>query len=151
MTELSTTNHTGRELDLMLEGKKPLAMFYAEVGEFPDEELVPEDKFASFVDSGRFVRGETTEEGQHHPKLGSNVRVKYVFFALRAEAWRIEAMKLLRRESGKSGWSETCERMEGSLLGYTDEENDAHIERALRNPQANGFPWVQRALLARSR
>ena len=151
MTKVSAQSHTGRELELMLEGKKPLAMFYAEVGELPDEELIPEDRFAPFISSGQFVRGESIEEGQYHPKLGRNVRVKYIFFAQVAEAWRIEAMKLLRRESDKSGWSETCERMEGSLLGYTDEENDAHIERALQNPQATAFPWVQRALLARGR
>lgn len=144
-------NHTGRELELMLEGKKPLAMFYAEVGELPDEELIPEDAFAPFVDSGQFVRGETIEEGQYHPKLKRNVRVKYVFFALKVETWRIDAMKLLKLESGRSGWSETCERMEGSLLGYTNEENDAHIERALRSPLAKDFPWVQYALLTRGR
>jgi hypothetical protein len=110
----------------MLEGRKPLAMFYAEVSELPDEELVPEERFTPFVNSGQFVRGEMIQEGQYHPRVGRNVRVKYIFFAHKAEAWRIEAMKLLRRASGKSGWSETCERMEGSLLGYTDEENDAH-------------------------
>ena len=149
MSELSATNHTGRELELMLDGTKPLAVFYAEIGELPNEELIPEDSFAPFVSSGQFVRGETIEEGQHHPNLRRNVSVKYVFFALKAETWRIDAMKLLRRESGRSGWSEACERMEGSLLGYTDEENDAHIKRALQDPQAKVFPWVRRALLDR--
>ena len=151
MTELSGTSHTGRELALMLEGIKPLAVFCAEVGELPDEDLIPEQRFSPYVSSGQFVQGEMIDEGQYHRNLKRNVRLKYVFFALKAEAWRIEAMKLLKRESGKSGWSETCERMEGSLLGYTDEENDAHIERALRNPQAKGFPWVQRAVHDRGR
>jgi hypothetical protein len=123
---LPTHSHTGRELELMLDGRKPLAMFYAGVGELPNEDLVPEERFAPFVASGQFVRGEMTEEGQHHAGVDRNVLVKYIFFAYKAEAWRIEAMKLLRRASGKSGWSETCERIEGSLLGYTDEENDAH-------------------------
>jgi hypothetical protein len=110
----------------MLEGKKPLAMFYAEVSELPDDELIPEERFAPYVSSGQFVRGEMIEEAQYHPRLTRNVRVQFVFYALKSEAWRIEAMKLLRRAGLKSGWSETCERMEGSLLGYTDEENDAH-------------------------
>jgi hypothetical protein len=110
----------------MLEGKKPLAMFYAEVSELPNEELIPEEDFAPHVTSGRFVRGEMIIEAAYHPKLERNVRVKYIFFALKDQAWRIEAMKLLLKESGKSGWNETCERMEGSLLGYTDEENDVH-------------------------
>lgn len=112
----------------MLEGKKPLAMFYAEVSELPNEEIIPEEAFGLHVASGRFVRGETTIEAAYHPKLKRNVLVRYVFFALKDEAWRIEAMKLLKKESGKSGWNETCERMEGSLLGYSDEENDVHCK-----------------------
>jgi hypothetical protein len=112
----------------MLEGRKPLAMFYAEVSELPNEELIPEKAFGLHVTSGRFVRGETTIEAACHPQLKRNVRVRYVLFALKDEAWRIEAMKLLLKESGKSGWNETCERMEGSLLGYTDIENDAHCK-----------------------
>jgi hypothetical protein len=121
-------NHTGRELPLMLESKKPLAMFYAEVSELPNDGLIPEQDFAPHVASGLFIRGETTVEAKYHLKLQRNVRIKYVFFALKAEDWRIEAMKLLLKESGKTGWNETCERIEGSLLGYTDEENDAHCK-----------------------
>jgi hypothetical protein len=129
MTDSCAANHTGRELGFMLEGKKPLAMFYAEVGELPNEELIPEEAFGFHVATGRFVRGKATIEGAYHPKLQRKVLVKYVFFALTDEAWRIEAMKLLKKESVKSGWNETCERMEGSLLGYSDEENDAHCEK----------------------
>jgi hypothetical protein len=110
----------------MLEGKKPLAMFYAEISELPNEDLIPEEAFGVHVASGRFVRGETTVEAAYHPKLERNVLVRYVFFALKDEAWRINAIRLLLKESAKSGWNETCERMEGSLLGYTDKENDAH-------------------------
>ena len=41
--------HTGRELQLMLEGRKPLAMFYAGTDELPWEELIPEHAFAPHV------------------------------------------------------------------------------------------------------
>jgi hypothetical protein len=66
--DLTAANHTGRELDLMAAGKKPLAMFYAEVGELPDEELIPEKRFAPYVEAGAFVRGETSLEGAYHPR-----------------------------------------------------------------------------------
>jgi len=86
----------------MLEGKKPLAMFYAEISELPHEELVPESKFKPYLDGGRFVRGETTLELAYHPKLNRNVRVKYVFFALRTEEWRIPAIALVLQTGLKS-------------------------------------------------
>lgn len=34
----------------------------------------------------------------------------------------------------KTGWNETLERMQGSLLGYSDVQNDLHIARHFRNP-----------------
>ena len=40
MVDLITANHTGRELALMLSGKKPLAMFYAERAELDRKSVV---------------------------------------------------------------------------------------------------------------
>ena len=56
------------------------------------------------------------------------VRRLRVLYALPEESWRINAYILLLKTSKKSGWSEGFERMEGSLLGYTDEQNDAYLE-----------------------
>jgi hypothetical protein len=127
---MSSSNHTGRELELMLEGKKPLAMFYAQANELPWEELVPEDAFAPYVQSGRLVRQDF--ELQSSSKDASSL-LRYVFYALPGNEWRIQLMLVLKQalHSG-GGWNETCERIEGTLLGYTDEENDAHC--------AQGFP-----------
>jgi hypothetical protein len=103
-------------------------MFYAEIKERPDEGRIPEEAFAPYVECGKFVRGETVITGDSHPKLQRQAEIRYIFCALRQEAWRIQAMTLLIKTSRISGWSEICERMEGALLGYTDEENDAHCK-----------------------
>ncbi|MBK9309035.1 MAG: hypothetical protein IPM58_18520 [Nitrospira sp.] len=131
MIDLVAANHTNRELELMLEGRKPLAMFYAELAELPDEELIPEERFAPYVSKGQFIRGETTVSGSFSEKLGRKTQIRFVFFALREEAWRVAAMKLLKEQHHKTNaWNETCERAECVLLGYTDEETDAWCKKA---------------------
>jgi hypothetical protein len=128
LIDLKAANHTNRELELMLSGTKPLAMFYAYISELPDERFIPEDSFAPYVQEGRFIREEIVIEGLDHlPQLGKNAPIKYVLFAMTQEAWRIPAMILLKRSFRNSSykWNETLERMESALLGYTDEEIDA--------------------------
>ena len=129
MIDPAAANHTGRELELMLAGKKPLAMFYAEIGELPDDELIPEERFATYVVSGQFVRGETMVEAAYHPALKRNVKVKYVFYALRSEAWRIPAMILamdVHKKVPGPRPNEALDRITGALLGYTEAEMDAY-------------------------
>ena len=133
MIDLAAANHTGRELELMLAGKKPLAMFYGEIGELPHEELIPEEQFAPYLNGGKFVRGETILEGAFHPIWKRNVRVKYVFFALKNEAWRIPAMILVLTARRKAEAPDlTSERLIGALLGYTEAEIDAQCEQFLK-------------------
>lgn len=125
MVDLDAANHTNHELELMIAGRKPLAMFCAEASELPDERLIPEHRFAAHVASGHFIRGETEVPGGFHDGLQRHLRLVYVFFALRGEEWRIPAMEVLLHESVKGGWNETCERVESSLLGYTPAQIDA--------------------------
>jgi hypothetical protein len=127
MIDLEASNHTGRELELMLAGKKPLAMFYAEVSELPWEELIPEKAFSPYVQEGRFVRVETDYPGGYVEALGRQARFKYVFFAPFEEVWRIRAIMLLKQSFQESNgpWNEALERIECSLLGYSKEETDA--------------------------
>ena len=129
MTDLAAANHTGRELLLMLSGAKPLAMFYAEVSELPDEDFIPEEAFRPHIITGQFVREEFTLEGEYAESLGRAALIKYVLFAQSAEAWRLPAMRLLKESFRKSGcrWNEALERIEGTLLGYTDDEITAWI------------------------
>ncbi|MBP0639904.1 hypothetical protein [Cupriavidus sp. AcVe19-6a] len=116
--------HTNRELLLMLQGRKPLSVF---TDEEPSTDcispLFPEVKFDAHVGMGRFVKyeyAEAVDNGLH--------RVRWVFYALPEEAWRIKAYVLLFETSKHSGWNEGFERMQGSLLGYSEQENDINIE-----------------------
>jgi hypothetical protein len=125
MADVAKVNHTGRELELMLAGKKPLAMFYDEVSHLPNEEIIPEAAFAPYVSNGQFVREEHFVEGAYDPRLKRNVRVLYVFFAHREEAWRIPAMILsMSTRSRVQNPNEALDRLEGALLGYTEQEID---------------------------
>jgi hypothetical protein len=59
--------------------------------------------------------------------------MRRVLYALRGEEWRIDAYILMRKTADKSGWNEGFERLEGSLLGYLDWQNDFHIEQYRRH------------------
>ena len=139
MIDLKAANHTNRELELMLAGKKPLAMFYDEVSVLPHEEIIPEGRFSPYVSSGLFVRGEETYIGEYRSSLARKEQIKYVFFALAGEAWRISALSLLLRVCYRmNSWqSEEMERMESFLLGYTDDEVDAWCDQRLRRARGD--------------
>ena len=130
MVELSYEIHTNNELELMLEGKKPLAVFGDEVSCLPNEDIIPEEKFAPYVENGSFVRFEEVIEGPYSEKLERNTSMKNVFFALNGEEWRIKVMiQLLNGLYNKGGWNETCEGLEGFLLGYTESQRDEWSRR----------------------
>ena len=129
MTNLAESSHNDRELELMLKGSKPLSMFYAEISELPDEALIPEDSFKPHLTDQSIIRAETIVKGLTSPVTGNPTEIKYVLFALKSEAWRIEAMLLLIEQHARTEkWNETCERMECFLLGYTEKETDAWCE-----------------------
>lgn len=136
MMDLKAANHAGRELDLMLAGRKPLAMFYAFTDELPHEELIPEDSFAPYVESGNFVRSEAVFEDVH-PTTGHPLQLKYVFFTSKGEEWRIPAMKLVVATFRRiSRADEGLERMECTLLGYTEDETEAWCRYQFQNATA---------------
>lgn len=128
---IESFSHTGRELDLMLSGKKPLAVFCAEASGLPWEELIPEEAFAPYVQSGRLLRQDI--EVSSTTSAGARTVLRYVLYALPGEEARLRVMRALKLalHSG-GGWNETCERVEGALLGYSDEENDAHCARIFK-------------------
>jgi hypothetical protein len=64
--DLASANHTNRELELTLEGKKPLAFFRDEIGFLPREEIIPEERFRPYVEcrlSGRLDWSLSGHEG----------------------------------------------------------------------------------------
>lgn len=118
--------HTNRELLLMLEGRKPLAVFSESHPNDTGYEFIPERHFAPHVASKILVKRELIEANA----VGRTTR--FVFYARPAEEWRIEAYILLLQTAKRTGWNEGFERMEGSLLGYEGWQNDAYIENVYR-------------------
>lgn len=112
--------HTNRELRLMLKGVKPLAVFVDYDGHFPEAVLRYLRMFDRHVAQGRFVRRDEIADD----KRG---RLRWIYFALPEEEWRIEAMINLRARPGK--WTREMEREQGELLGYTAEQNEIWLSR----------------------
>ena len=105
----------------MLAGVKPLAVF-SESLHNPGIEIIPDRRLEPHVLSGRFVMRE-------HQAVQGGRQTRTVLYALPAESWRIPAYLLLKRTAEKTGWNEGFERIEGSLLGYEEWQNDQYIER----------------------
>lgn len=122
--------HTNRELVMMLVGTKPLAVFDDAYSGRPfPSETIPENVYAPYVGAGCFVMRDVITPSTDSRQDSA---VRTVLYALPTEQWRIDAYLLLRQAGFKYGWSETCERMQGTLLGYTEEQNDAYIELIYR-------------------
>ncbi len=113
--------HTGRELELMLQGKKPLSVFCDDIESSYSEEIIPEKAFAPFVLNGTLKKRE-------HISGVTPLQLRRVLYAVLSEEWRLDAFLLLREVADKSGWNESMERMEGRLLGYEEWQCDFHIQ-----------------------
>jgi hypothetical protein len=128
--ELPYKIHTNRELYLMLKGAKPLAAFVDQYPSNPECEVIPERLFEPYVRSGRFLKHEHIYS--ESSAKGKELKFRRVLYALPEEQWRIPAYLLVWKTAGKIGWNEAFERMEGSLLGYEDWQNDAHMQMSRR-------------------
>jgi len=122
--------HTNRELAMMIAGSKPLAVFSDPHPSQPDERFTPEQAFEPHVLAGHIVKREHIVPASENSRSQRrhNLGTRFVLYALPGETWRIEAYLLMRKTAEQCGWSEGFERMEGSLLGYEDWQNDVYIE-----------------------
>jgi hypothetical protein len=138
--------HTGRELELMLLGVKPLAVFYDSYPEEPCEEIIPENAFQPYVEAGSFEKREYIRFlDKPPPATHSHVKGnRYVIYSIPEERWRIDAYIEMKEQSRVLGWSEEFERREGFLYGYEDWQTDAWITYLLGSAHAKNFPWLQR-------
>jgi hypothetical protein len=131
--ELSYRVHTRRELALMLAGTKPLAVFKdlypLTVG------IIPERLFEPHVLSGRFVKRTVSSR----PALPGLPWSYVVLYARPGEEWRIDAYLLLWNTAAKTSWNEGFERIEGTLLGYEEWQNDEFLRRFPRDRPR--FSW----------
>ena len=114
---LSYEIHTGRELLMMIQGVKPLSVF----SKYTWEEFDP-------------YGGQKFEE--LHAQFGIQKQVHLepdglmrIFFCLPGEEWRITAYRNMREDMFWDGLSSFIVRLEGELLGYTEEQCDEYIEQ----------------------
>ncbi|MCV3766677.1 hypothetical protein [Rhizobium sp. TRM95796] len=116
--------HTDFELPLMLEGRKPLAVFSSD----PESDWFDELKarFAPHIAAATFVERDVTLLRSYRD---FSYPVRTLLYAQPAEAWRIQAYLDLWSEGA---WDETHERREGELLGYEDWQIDWWLERPWR-------------------
>lgn len=106
--------HEGRELELMLLGEKPLAMF---VDVIPSAFAWPDDQFEPYVSAGQLVKREYLTNSHLR-----GYKERHLYFALPDEVWRInEAHELSQLHFGALSDEsiEACAEL-GRLLGYQE-------------------------------
>jgi len=125
--------HTGYELPLLLDGRKKLAFFTFDSDDDASFDSRLKERFDRFVAAGLLH----AEEDLHVPPNSLGRRVGNIYYVAKGEEWRIPAFKLLRRTAGAAdGWNETFERLEGTLMGYEDSQNDWWLEQRARGDSA---------------
>ena len=122
---LSYRIHTGEELELMKRGDKPLSMFSISANVEDFRTFFPVEEFDDLTVKGFLVKRNHLIEVTL-PGLGDRKhQTRYIMYARYEESWRINAMILLLHTQIKVPYfDEGLDRMMGSLLGYSDHEND---------------------------
>jgi len=119
--------HTNRELELMLEGKKPLAVFsHEKVAGWKKSDALGSQDFGPYVLDGTFSEYKKTYSSSQN---GAPLTIDYWFYAKAGEEWRFEAYCQLLDLLHHGGWCSHLECLQGTLLGYTEEENRYHLSR----------------------
>ena len=116
--------HNDRELELMLAGTKPMAMFSDALHV---SDYFPDADFAPHVTAGTIIR---VEEIIPRPPF----EMRYLFFALPGEEWRIEEALIMSRNlcAGTVKVHEADSARMGELLGYAPEDIEGFLERFRR-------------------
>ncbi|MBB3226557.1 hypothetical protein FHW69_001147 [Luteibacter sp. Sphag1AF] len=122
MTEGKISPHAGRELSLMLAGKKPAAMFgYEKDCPMDGREG---DVFFAHVRAGTFV---------HRWHICPAWGVEHHYFSLPDETWRIAVLQMLAIDKSTDGrmlkWlgADAFFGLTGRLLGYSARDVDAYV------------------------
>jgi hypothetical protein len=131
--------HTNYELALMIEGRKQFARMGGDY--YPPDRHKDEELFDRCVAQGLLHKEVELEKFAELLRLKDG-RVfegfRTVYYTRKGEEWRIPAWKLVSKASGKSGWNEHFERLEGMLFGYEDWQNDWWIENLRKSKHQFG-------------
>jgi hypothetical protein len=112
--------HEGRELELMLKGRKPMAFFHDVLTEYGiSEEIIPEKKFLPYLSAGKLIRL-SADIGD----IKSGKLIRCVCFAMPGEEWRARFLLWFKTEffSRRMQYHPSHDVMIGKLLGYSDED-----------------------------
>ena len=112
--------HEGRELALMLAGKKPLARFALE-HKAPDALAASEAAFRPHVTRGKLQRFQF-----------KGAEFDRVYYCLPTEEWRVKLLELIEAalEAGAHPFTiEDLHRIDGALLGYSKEDIEFFLAR----------------------
>lgn len=117
--------HEGKELELMLSGSKPMALFWRELG-MPDDH-VGDSGFAKHVDEGRILKFTECEPDRS---------IETYRYCLPTEEWRAKLSTLISRMCTDGTAFEIFTphdlgRLEGTLLGYSKESIEAFVANAV--------------------
>jgi hypothetical protein len=119
--------HEGNELELMLAGRKALAVFHDALTEQGiSEEIIPEKAFRPHVQSGRIKR---LSADVWAVKTGK--RIRCVCFTLPGEEWRGQFVLWFKAEffAGRITYDPSHDEIMGKLLGYDDADIHDFLER----------------------
>jgi hypothetical protein len=118
--------HEGRELQLMLEGKKHLSMFLIE--DDVEYEDYPDKRFDALTLEGRFVKDVRIEKFSLLD--GTEISSRRILYATASEAWRIPAMLMIQDiyRTLVPGRRPDLERAIGWLLGYDRSDVELFVE-----------------------
>lgn len=115
--------HEGKELELMLQGQKPMAFFSDTI---PCSIQLPEAEFRPHIESGEFSFVEKTYQFAKDP----NITIRHLYYACKGEEWRIDELIEINEAiySGQRKVTDEDERRTGYLLGYTDKQVSTFID-----------------------
>lgn len=113
--------HEGRELELLLSGEKPIALFYEEV---PDE-------FLSHLNSGNLKKIMKTFPTQHANKTITF----FLIYKNAPESHLNELLSILDQSLRQKGFQPTIERRIGQLLGYREIDIEYYLNHIARRLQ----------------
>ncbi|MFM0047875.1 hypothetical protein PQR05_35365 [Paraburkholderia sediminicola] len=120
--------HTGFELALMVQGRKPFA--FIDFNSAVPTSVRLKTRFDAYVAQGILHSHEEIFDTKKRP----GHRVGQILYAVKGEEWRIPALEFIRQHINRNGDGvENLERLEGALLGYERWQNDWWIDHLAKS------------------